>query len=233
MREQGIINPKKVAYDLALIAALLIMLNVGAELVRMRTGDRYIELVRVFMLGSEKNIPTYFSSLLLLAAGLVLAVIATTGTQHGNEYGRHWRALSIIFVLLSFDETVGLHEMMNYPLLQLLDLDGVFLFGFLILAIPMVGALAILYARFLIQLPSKVRLLLVLSAVLYLGGQIGFEMLGGLVLQRYAYGSMEYFVVTTLEESLEMAGIIVFIYGLLLYAAKNLPEIRFRLGARH
>ncbi|MCH7610804.1 MAG: hypothetical protein IIB10_09010 [Chloroflexi bacterium] len=220
------LGPRRIAKQLGLIAALLILINIVAGVAHVLGGNRYYDLARMFILDGENNIPTFFSSLLLLAAGLVLASIAAIKTQEADRYAPHWRALSIIFVILAFDEMVSLHEMFNYPIRQLLGVDGVLFFGFVVLAIPLVMILAIIYARFLIHLPSHIRRIFVLAAVLYLGGQIGVEMLSGVYFESNGSTTVAYLLITTVEESLEFSGIILFIYGLLSYAARNLREIR-------
>ena len=223
------ISPRRIAKQLGLIAALLIMINIVAGVAHVLGGNRYYVLARLFILDAENNIPTYFSTLLLLAAGLLLATIAANRTQEASHYSRHWRALSVIFVILAFDEAVSLHEMLNFPIRQLLGVNGLLFFGFAVVAIPMVVVLAIIYAKFLIQLPSQTRLIFVLAAVLYLGGQIGVEMLGGAYFESNGSTTAAYLLITTVEESLEMSGIILFIYGLLIYTARNLGEIRLSL----
>jgi hypothetical protein len=48
-----------------------------------------------------------------------------------------------------------------------------------------------------------------------MGGAIGVEMLGGYLAYITGMGNVSYLIVTTLEESLEMLGIVVFIHGLI------------------
>jgi hypothetical protein len=42
--------------------------------------------------------------------------------------------------------------------------------------------------------------------------------------------NLTYVMLTTVEESLEMAGVIVFIWGLLVYLADNHKEVQFRFN---
>ena len=44
---------------------------------------------------------------------------------------------------------------------------------------------------------------------------------------------MTYRMIVTIEESLEMAGLIIFIWALLKYIAENYKEVRFRFDGDH
>jgi hypothetical protein len=65
----------------------------------------------------------------------------------------------------------------------------------------------------------------IISAVLYIGGSIGIELIGGKYAEIYGFEDFSYTMIATLEESLEMAGLIVFIWGLLGYLAANYRKL--------
>ena len=68
-----------------------------------------------------------------------------------------------------------------------------------------------------------------MAATLYIGGVIGMELFGGSFPE--LHGSRAFFLplmITTVEESLEMAGVIIFIWALLVYIADTYKEVRFR-----
>jgi hypothetical protein len=85
------------------------------------------------------------------------------------------------------------------------------------------------YLKFLLHLPAKTRWRFVVAATLYLGGAIGMELIGGRYADLHGMENLAYSMTATVEESLEMAGVIVFIYTLLNYIADNYQEIRLRL----
>ncbi|OQY50149.1 MAG: hypothetical protein B6230_06850, partial [Desulfobacteraceae bacterium 4572_89] len=61
----------------------------------------------------------------------------------------------------------------------------------------------------------KTMSLFISSGVVFLLGAVGFEMLGAREAQLHSYESIRYAVFYTVEEFLEMTGIVIFIYGLL------------------
>jgi hypothetical protein len=71
------------------------------------------------------------------------------------------------------------------------------------------------FIPFIRSFPLTLSGLLVLSALIFLGGAVGFEMIGGSVAEVEGIESFRYRILTNLEEGLEMAGILVFIYVLL------------------
>ena len=70
-----------------------------------------------------------------------------------------------------------------------------------------------------------------MAATLFIGGAIGVELVGGRHVELHGRQNWTYSMIVTVEESLEMAGLIVFIWALLDYCADNYKEVRFRFGA--
>ena len=73
------------------------------------------------------------------------------------------------------------------------------------------------YAKFLLDLPSRTRVLFISSGILFVTGAIGFELIGGWYADKHGTGNITYALITTCEELLEMLGIALFIYTLLKY----------------
>lgn len=63
------------------------------------------------------------------------------------------------------------------------------------------------------------RALFVLAGGMCVGGALGMELIGGKVWGDYGRDSGVYALVNTVEEVLEMAGAIIFLYALLTYLA--------------
>jgi hypothetical protein len=70
-----------------------------------------------------------------------------------------------------------------------------------------------------------------MAASIYLGGAIGIELIGSSHAELHGYENWAYSMIATLEESLEMTGLIVFIWALLKYSAGSYKEVRFQPGA--
>ena len=80
----------------------------------------------------------------------------------------------------------------------------------------------------MLHLPAKTRFTFLAAAIIYLGGAIGFELIGGRYAELHGSHNLSYNMISTVEESLEMAGVIIFIRALLQYIAGKHKEVRFQ-----
>lgn len=201
----------------------------------------YVPLVDV---GQDRSIPSWYSSLLLLFCSILLAVISVARKRQGARYVNHWRVLAVIFLYLAVDEGVAIHEIMGRVVRTAVDAYGFERSGVLgslmpvawvIPGIALVIVFALAYLRFFFALPPRQRLLFLLSGAIYVGAAAGMEVLHGSLfspppeqgltdMQRVART-----ITPTIEEFLEMTGIIIFIYALLSYVRSNVDEIALYL----
>jgi hypothetical protein len=73
---------------------------------------------------------------------------------------------------------------------------------------------------------------MLISAFVYLSEAIGMEMVGGWYFDRHnGQKDIIYGIITNFEESLEMIGLVIFLYALLNYVESVPYEIVIRLGA--
>jgi hypothetical protein len=132
---------------------------------------------------------------------------------------------------LAVDEAGRIHELLNRPTKELLGnlATGIFYFAWWVIpgvAITLVFGLSFL--KFFIHLPLQIRLLVLLAAILYIGGAVGVELIGSRYAEQHGIENLTYNMITTLEETLEMAGVITFVRALLTYIETNYGEVRFR-----
>ncbi|MEG3845810.1 hypothetical protein QT971_02470 [Microcoleus sp. herbarium19] len=189
-------------------------------------------LAKAFSVDYERNIPTAYSILALLFSSILLGAIAYGKNLDSDRYKNHWKVLSFIFLCLCLDEAAQIHEKFMYPMRSLLNATG-FLYFTWVVPIGFVVAIFLLsYTKFLFHLPTSTRNLFVAASVLYIGGALGMEMVGGY--QAYTVGmqNIPYLIIVTLEELFEMLGIIVFIHALTSYINKYLGGVswKFSLG---
>jgi hypothetical protein len=182
-----------------------------------------------FDVGGEQTVAAWLSSMLMLLCAVALCCLAAMKRQLGQPYAMHWLGLSVVFLGLSMDEAVGFHEMTVLPMREMLHTGGVFLFAWVIPALLFVVALGIVYLGFLLHLEPAVRLRLVLAAGLFVGGSIGFEMLEGALAGYYQQHQLLYEVAVHLEDTLEFAGLLLFLHSLLVYARAQSRELRLHL----
>jgi hypothetical protein len=75
----------------------------------------------------------------------------------------------------------------------------------------------VFYWNFFTKLPQKPKLGILISAIIYVGGALGFEIIGSAYVASYGLQEIPYILLTTTEEMLEMIGIITLIYTLMDY----------------
>lgn len=228
---QIILNPLAVARALGVVAFLLVLASIGGQLFKYLTGHDYVYgLVPLFDVDAEKNIPTFFSVLLLSFAALLLLVISVLEKKQKARDVSRWAILSSGFLLMGVDEGWSFHERLSMPVRGFLGDGnaGIFYDAWVIPGIAIVLALALFFLRFLLRLPVKTRSTFLVAATLFIGGAVGFELIGGRYTELHGQENLTYVMMATVEESLEMAGIIVFIYALLEYIAGQYKEVRFR-----
>lgn len=173
-------------------------------------------LVSLFNIDGEQTVPAFFSWLLLLFCASLLGAIAYSKKVVGDCYTSYWTILAIIFFFFSVDEAIGIHERIGFVITDKLNTSGLFFFAWTIPGSIFVFIFLVTFLRFINHLPTKTKYLFLLAGSMYVGGALIVEMYNGY--HKSLYGdSPIYYALTTVEEYLEILGIITFIYGLLTY----------------
>jgi len=221
------VSTRKLAVLLVTVLALLVAAGFCAEYARYVVGSKSA-LVDYFSLSEEQNVPTWWSSFLLLACSVVLWAIAATKPKTPGAFRRHWAVLAWIFCYMSLDELVEIHEWLNnLPALQ--NLHGPIYYGWVIPAGFVVLVFAASYLRFLLHLPWETRVKVALAGVCYVGGALGVEILLGLWTDRHGELNFSWAMIDMGEEMLEMVGSSLFLYALIEYLGRSAPELRIAI----
>mgnify|MGYP004209153823 FL=1 len=161
----------------------------------------------------ELNLPTLFSTLLLIMSAVLLQRLSTI---EWNDNAADWTLLSRIFVFLTLDEALQIHEILILPGLRhqihpALASTWVIPYGLI--------ALVLLwrFRRFLTALPAKTSARFLRAGSIYLTGAIGMEMVGSFAVRSglIRLHSFWYGAITGIEESLELFGLILFLHALM------------------
>lgn len=236
------VNPGSVVCILGTVAFLLVLASTTGQLITYLTAHHHLfGLNPLFYVDAERNIPTFFSMFILLFASLLLSIITVLEKKQSASDVLHWAVLALGFLLMAADEMISLHEKLSMPTRQLwlsmpirrlLDNDslGIFYSAWVIPGIALLLVLAWFFLRFWLRLPMKTRLTFLIAAIIYIGGCIGFEIIGAQYAGFHGRENLTYSMIATVEESLEMAGIILFIWGLLVYIADNYKEVQFKIN---
>jgi hypothetical protein len=180
----------------------------------------------------EQSVPAWFSSSMLLLCSMLLASIAYSTRQLGGRYTLHWGILSLIFILLSLDESIVLHEHTSELSFVPNLISGVhYTRDWVFVYAPLVVIFVFAYTRFLFNLPIQIRLLFIAAGALYVSGAFTMEIVGMYVVHHHGgLRTAVYDVQATLEEFLEMSGISLFLYALLLKCHLIGQETEHRAG---
>lgn len=188
-------------------------------------------LVPLVKMDEEVNLPTWFNSALLLCCAALALVIGSMKRQERDPYRWHWLGLAAALLLMSIDDTAAIHEKTNSVLLEYVNTGGVLLFPWLILGTTAVVVLAVVFLPFARSLPPTTRRQLVAAFALFFGAAVGLEMVEAAYSDARGGGrDLGGGVLTTLEDAMEMSGVIVAIAALSAYIRSWYPDLRLRLG---
>ncbi|MFA7229913.1 MAG: hypothetical protein WC071_01455 [Victivallaceae bacterium] len=171
----------------------------------------------------ENNIPSLWSGLLLLYASFLLFCVSRQMFKEEKSYKWLWTLLSLAFFYLCLDETFELHEKAMAPTHDLLNTGGIFYYSWVIPAGAALIIMGLVYLKFIFSLPARTRNLFILSGAIYVGTAIGFELIEGPIDQAGHWMNLQYAILVTFEETLEMFGICLFTYAVIDYADTRLP----------
>jgi hypothetical protein len=191
---------------------------------------RLFGFVPEFNLGTENNIPTYFSGLLLLSASILLGVIARLKWTVQDAFRRYWAGLAFIFAYLSVDEVASLHERLGEPIRHALDTSGVFYYAWVIPGMGLLLLFGFVYARFFWALDARWKRLFAVSGFVYVAGGLGVELVGGWFVTQFENPGFTNVLIVTVEEVLEMSGVALFIYTLMEYLGASVTAVHILLN---
>jgi len=229
------LNRRTIVQTLTGIALLLLVASIAGQLIKYVLGnDVALGFVRLFYLDAEANIPTLFSTILLLFASLLLVLIAVIKKTCQDTYRRHWVILSMILLYMAIDEASEVHEMLNklgWWITGQKRTGGIFHYGWVMFGMGMATVVALSYLKFFLHLPSRTKIQFLTAAMTFLGGALGMEILEGLYSASHGgENSFQYSMLVTVEEGLEMAGVIILINALLTYIHTCQIEVRLRFA---
>ena len=189
--------------------------------------DYAMGLLAMFDLDDEFNIPSIYSFLLYLTAAKYFGWLAYDSSQNRKPFTLHWTGLCIIFVWLGLDEMLMIHEQWTDFIRASLHTRGFLFYAWQIPYFLFLAAILPLYWPLWKPLDKKTRMRVTIAAVLFLTGAVVFESLGG-----WRYAGIDankdalYMIFATIEEVLEMSGLIVLIYGILEQARKEIGTVK-------
>ncbi len=211
------VSPQKIVRYLLIGVFFFTIVSTGIQICKY-VFDYRNEWMDLFNLDRELNFPTWYAAWMLVFCAILLKIIAVGKKQQGDRYTKDWQLLSLIFFWMAIDEIVSIHEILIIPeVSQALNLPWFLHSMWVIPGLVFVAWFAKRYAKFVRHLPAKSKLHFISAACTYIGGALVMEMIGSHFAQSIGQQHIIYALIATVEEFLELIGIVMFIYALLVY----------------
>ena len=164
----------------------------------------------------EDSVWTWYSVLLLAAVGAVFMLLALIRRSIGESFIPYF-CFAVAATCMSIDEATLFHEKFAIAA-RLMGLSLPFTFSWLIIGIPfalIAGVVLLVLAR---RIDALLRRRLIVAGAVFLLGAVGFEMLGGVIVNLSenlaAPGSrLLYQFVAMVEEGLELTGSLIALWA--------------------
>ncbi len=225
------LSPEKTTHSLAFLVSSLILCGLFFQFCLYFFPDYPLRdiLARLFDVNTEQNIPTLYSWSALLFCAVLLAVIAKAKKIAGDRHVNYWRVLAVIFVYLSLDEALSIHELFINPVRTSFNTSGFLYYAWVIPGAIFVTIFLLGFRKFINALPPKTKRLFLTAGTVFVGGAIGMELLAGLHDEVYTYMNFTSAILISIEEFMEMMGIVIFIYALLSYISSDLKGLNLNI----
>lgn len=224
------LSPKEVFKFLLAIILSLCAINVFLLiLLQFYDNSLLISIFHQFNLNNEYKFPAYFASVLLLLCSGFLFLIYLLERDQADTRSRYWLGLVFVFAFLAVDEALAIHEKTIEPLRAMLGASGLFYYTWIIPYGLFVLILAVSYLGFLFKLPAKIRRGMFQAGGCYLFGALGVEAISGFYHESIGAQTtvdLTYYLLTVLEEGLEMLGVALFLRTLLAYLSLKSDSIQ-------
>jgi hypothetical protein len=224
------LSPRRLFKALLTCVVLVQIANAGAIWAKVTFNGEYYQITEFFDVGREGNIPTIYSVLALCVASIVTFLVAHVAKTSGDKDRRYWFFLACVLLFLAFDEGATIHEHVG-------DLFESYYGGlatgllYWLWVVPYGIAVMWLGAAlfpFLLRLPARTRNGCIGAGLVFIGGAIGVEMISASVYELHDGSGgkpLKYYLLYTVEEFMEMLGVVIYIY----YAHSFLAALTTRI----
>jgi hypothetical protein len=221
------IDRRRLRTVLLILDATFVVISFSLAAIRITTGHNVIYgLFRLLDLNHEANIPTWYSTILLLACACVAGLV---GAAARGSHGRGWKGIALVMAFFSLDETAGFHERFVLPPDFMGPFGPVRNITWVFVGAVVTGALVALFLRTVWELPPRIRRAVLVAGAIYAGGALGMETLGGLWALGHGEVNWMHAVLEMLEEGGELLGATLFLDAGLKYL-ETLGGISVRAG---
>jgi hypothetical protein len=186
--------------------------------------------VPLFDATREANIPTWYSTMALLACAGASACVALTPPRNGlaRPAGRRWIVVAALLLLAALDEGAAIHDVLDENI-DIPDLSGALRFAWIVPAGLVAAAAVPVVWQVAADLRSRTRLQFLVGIAVWAGAALVLEAAEGLLIESEGGKTLDLALLSTTQESLEMAGVALMLLALVnqLAAERSRVAIRF------
>ena len=210
-----VVSPRRVLVGIVVVVGLL---NIANAIAIASGADT--EHTRYWLLALEWNPSSWFSSALLAVTAGTAFVVGRDGDA------RRWNTVAALLLVMSIDEIATLHERMA----ALPVVPGIGTRGWAGAGLVLVAIVGVRLVPWALTLDRALRRALVFGGVVFVAGAVGFEVLSG---NRAATVGQDglHWVLATIEEDLELLGVVIVLRALLGRLGTTGAAVRLRVSA--
>lgn len=198
-----------------LLSVSILLLGIMREIVHQTVGfPDVFNGFRHINLDSEHSVPAWWSSAMMFASAVIMYAFSRLNQGRGLYHSTIWFPLAVVFFFLSLDEAAGFHESIMEPLRNLLDLQGIIYFAWVIPAFFALIGFGLIILRPFLALPRTVQIQFAICGVIYVSGAMGMELIGGNLTANGEGASAAYSLSIIIEEGMEIIGLTLFLLSL-------------------
>lgn len=219
-------SPKSITRFLLWSVFFLLLGHIAAfieDYVRHAYSRTAKNIIKWFDFNLENNVPTWFSVIILAFSAILLFIIYRHQKKQQVKNAFYWLVLSIIFIFLSIDESVQVHEEVARMLRPSVgdSMNGFLYWAWVVPYSVFVVVAGVFFLRFVLSLPPVIRNQFFIGGAMFITGALLLEFPEGYFYKVYGLDHIYNRILYCIEELFEMCGVIIFINALLGYMRDN------------
>ena len=188
-----------------------------------------------FDLGHEPSLPQFVSAVGHVSCSCLLFFLAFVEWKSKRPIFRSWFMLGCVFIYLSIDESIMIHEMFNRPLREHLGLGEYFFFPWVLVALAAVVIVGFASLKLLRFVDSKTRWLFVIAGIVFVSGAVGMELVAGVIFadagsEELGVQRISHVIAQAIEEGMELSGISIFFWAIVNYIRQSVGSLRISIA---
>ena len=222
------ITPKKYLSINAKIILILTTFHILTRLFINIFDLQILTIANIFLLDVERNIPTLYSGISLILSSLLLYFCSSYEVNIRKKL--NFIFISLFFLFLAADEMFMIHEIFGPIFRKILNPNSFLYFAWVVPYGILTLLVSIYFYSFIKTLPKNIFRLIILSGILFIGGELFLEMIGAYIYtQNNKELSFSYLLISSLEEIFAMLGIVLFNFSKI----KLLSSLKFNIEIRN